>query len=420
MASSIPDQYRAVDPFASYNSNSVNQLTELITRGDNVLDTPCGLDIESDSTSPLTVVIVKPGYAFKDDVMIVITQDHQVDFEDPDQYISFGAGFNETGYYYIVLEYDYVKSRPAPQAKVKIVKPSQVSHYTYNTSSSSLMFLKAVLISGPPFQIVSFHDYDPSNPSNKREFSKKYAGAVTNLPTHDSCRDKGRIAYDVVTDQFYFGFDDRWELLNVGGTINIDTTGTNVGSLCYVDTNGAASESLGTSGNTTAEMISVEIGLASDGSGQARLSGYVEDVRVESTSPNINVGDLLYLSKTESGTVTSAQPSPLYQVVGKALSNEASSKVNILFFPRDLLETSTVARVATTITSWTASGGSYYADIDISDLGLTSYQKAVVVTCWDNSTDKVISPQDIEATSNTNIRIWMPVNTVNVRVAIVG
>ena len=70
MASSIPEQYRAVDPFASYNSNTVNQLTELRSRAENVLDNPCGLDVVSDTTSPTTAVVVQPGYAYKDDVMI--------------------------------------------------------------------------------------------------------------------------------------------------------------------------------------------------------------------------------------------------------------------------------------------------------------------------------------------------------------
>jgi len=425
MASSIPEQYRAVDPFASYNSNTVNQLTEMTSRAENVLDIPCGLDVILDSTSN-TSVVVKPGYVYKDDVMIYVSEEHTVDFLDEDNYISYNLPDLIAGNYYIVLEYTYIKSRPAPQANIKIVLPSQRNSYDYGNSSTSLVFLKSVDNVGAPSMVVnSVSDYDTDlgiYADNKRVYAKRYAGSESSFDpsVHVECADQGRFVYDVQKDQFYFGLEDRWEPLNIAGTFNIDTDTLNVGDLAYVDSAGEAAGAIVTSELTAAEMVVVEVGTAVLGTGQARLSGYVEDVNVETTSPAIAVGDLLYLSASEAGTVTSTKSSPLFQVVGRALTVEAASKVDILFFGRAVLETGTASRVSTTLTSWTTLVDDY-ADVSIAALGLTTNPRHVTVTCWDDATDKVIHPLDIEATTDTNIRIWMPTpNTIDVRVSIVG
>lgn len=415
MASSIPEQYRAVDPFASYNSNTVNQLTEMVSRADNVLDTPCGLDVTSDGTSQTTVA-VQPGYCYKDDVMITVTEEHIVDFTDSDHYTFFDDGFNEAGYYYIVLEYTYVKSRPAPEAKIKIVKPSQRSNYSYDSAADALLFLKAVNIiwSGSEFVIDSLYDYDPTITDNKRNFARTYVGGVTPLPTHDSCRDKGRIVYDIVNDEFYFGYAGGWIKLNEPTAI-VDTTNVTAGDLCYVDSAGQAAAAIVTSIDTAAEMVAISIGV----SGQAVLIGEAQDVNVESTSPAIAVGDLLYLSETEAGSVTSTQPSPLYQVVGRATSAESGSKVDILFFGRAVQEATGAAKVVDTLSGgdWNLSGGSYYGDVDISDLNISNQE--VVVSCKDSS-NLVISPEDVDLSVADTVRIWMPVNTETLVVTVVG
>ena len=93
MASSIPSQIRAVDPFASFNSNTVNKLTEMITRGSNGLTDYNALQVTSDSTAPLTQCVVSTGTIYKDDVMIDMTDPHVVDFTDSSHYVSFGTGF---------------------------------------------------------------------------------------------------------------------------------------------------------------------------------------------------------------------------------------------------------------------------------------------------------------------------------------
>jgi hypothetical protein len=423
MASSVPEQYRAVDPFASYNSNTVNQLTEMVSRGENVLDIPCSLDVVMDSTSPLDAVVVQPGYVYKDDVMIYVSEDHKVDFNDPNQYITFSISEIIAGYYYIVLQYTYIKSRPAPQAQIKIVTPNQRNNYDYGSSSTSLIFLKAVYVSSVgPITISSLHDYDPSlgYTDNKRKFVKRYAGSETDFDPTDfeKCRDQSRVAYDITKDQFYFGYEDRWEPLNVGGTYNIDTTAVDVGQLCYVDSNGKAAAAIATAEATGAEMVAIEIGLASDGSGQARLSGYVEGVLAE-TGVTISTGDLLYLSNTEAGLVTNVKTSPLYQVVGRAVSDgDDITPFNILFFGRAVLETGTASRLVDTANSWTLSGSDYYYDVDITSLGLSDQD--VIVSCRDVATNMVIQPGDIDLSVADTVRIWMPVNTITLQVTIVG
>jgi hypothetical protein len=397
----------------------------MITRASNVLDNPCGLDVSLDSTTPLTAVVVDTGYAYKSDMLIALTSDHVVDFTDPDHYVAFGTGFDETGYYYIVLEYQYMKSRPAPQAKLKIVRPSQRNNYDYGSSSTSLLFLKAVkVINVGIAQGIDLsdplHDFDPTIPDNKREFPRQYAGGVAQLPIHDNCRDRGRFAYDLTTDQFYFGLSDRWELLNVAGTFGIDTTAVTVGDLCYVDSNGEAAAAISTAIGTGAEMIVVEVGTAATGTGEVRLSGYVQDVVVEATSPPILVGDLLYLSDTEAGSVTSTRPDPLSQVVGRALTDEAVSRVDILFFPRAVQETTTAVRITDLLSGvdWVLDTGTYRGDVDISGLGLSDQD--VIVSCKDRATDLVISPQDVDLSVADTVRIWMPVNTIEVAVTVIG
>jgi hypothetical protein len=426
MPSTIPEQYRAVDPFASYNSNTVNQLTEMRSRAENVLDIPCGLDVVADATSTSTVN-VKPGYVFKDDMMIYVSEEHDVDFLDfTNQYVSFLSASLAIGYYYIVLEYTYIKSRPAPQAKIKIVMPDQRNFYDYGNSSTSLVFLKAVNITSvTPMTVGSVSDYDPTGgfEDNKREYAKNYAGSETGLPTHEQCRDQGRFAYDTISDQFYFGFEDRWEPLNIAGTFNIDTENVTVGDLCYVNPSGEAQEAITTSIDTAAEMVAVEIGTAALGTGQARLNGYVQDVNVEAGSPAIAVGDLLYLSDSEAGTVTKDQTSTLYQVVGRALTVESALKVDILFFPRAVIDLGTARRLTATLSSGAWSGGGpYYQDIDISGMGLTD--RDVVVSLRDVVDHFVIIPEDVDLTGDggaDTIRIWMPTqHATNLVVTVVG
>jgi len=242
MASNTPEQTRVVDPFASFNSDTVNQLTKMITQGDNGLTTTKGLDVTSDSTSPLTTVVVSTGTAYMDDVLITITNDHLVDFTDSNNYISFGTGFDEDGWYEVVLEYAYVKSRPAPTAKVKILKPSQIPSASLGTS---LLLLKAIYVTGGgPHYIdpsTNFQNYNPSLVTDQREYTNLYFGVQTFQPTTFNAEtDQGRVVYATETDSFWFGYSNRWGKISAGVEVNITTTGLNVGDLCYTSSDGTA------------------------------------------------------------------------------------------------------------------------------------------------------------------------------------
>jgi len=162
MSNLIPTQVRAIDPYASYNSNIANRLTRIVTNGEDCLIYPNPIDVESLSS---TTVTVTGGKCVKDDVLIE-TQDYVVDFTDSTSYISVsGTPFEESGYYYIVLIYSYAKVQPPNEASIALIHPSQRGSL-YNASGQ--IFLKCAEISESSpgvFQIDALHDYDPSNPS---------------------------------------------------------------------------------------------------------------------------------------------------------------------------------------------------------------------------------------------------------------
>jgi len=66
---------------------------------------------------------------------------------------------------------------------------------------------------------------------------------------------------------------------------------------------------------------------------------------------------------------------------------------------------------------WTLDGsGLYYGDIDITSI--SSFD--ITITCYNNTTNEVLQPRKIDITSNTNIRIWMTLNTTDVKVIVIG
>ncbi len=412
MASSIPAQTRTVDPFASYNSDTVNKLTKMASRGDDGIMARNDLDIVPDSTSPLDHVLMRPGIIYKDDMLIDFTQEHVVDFTDPDHYVSFGSGFNEAGTYYIVMQYTYVKSRPAPDAKIKILKPSQIPHPSVGTS---LFFLKAVIVifNGVSFEISSLSDADPGDPTVNRDYVPLFFGGETFLPTHDPTTDIGRVVYETSTNTFWFGYSDRWGKISAGVevTLNTDTTGVAVGSLCYTDSNGDAVLAYANVVDTGAEMVVVEVGTAVLGTGRAIMTGFVEDVPIE-TGVIVNVGDILYLSATEPGKVTNIKTLPVRQVVGRAVTGGNSSlPIDILFFPRDVHSIAISGTIEPGDWVGPDGDGLYFDNIDITPLDVDSTHPSVLVNIFDDADNKKISPADIEMISLGNaVRIYSPSN----------
>ncbi len=418
MASSIPSQNRAIDPFASYNSDTVNQLTEMISKGNDGLTEYNALQVSIDSTSPYTQSILSTGTMYKDDVMITLTSSHVVNFEDPDHYISFGTGFNEVGNYYIVLEYTYARSRPAPQASIKILKPSQIP---YVNMGDTVFFLKSVevIFTGVEFRINSYADYDAVIPTTQREYTPLYFGVVTNIPTFVSTRDIGRVVYESETDKFWYGYSTGWVEAGGGGgasvlvpDITIDAT-TWIGCIAYLDSNKVAQPALATSINTRSDMGIISVNGIPGGT----IVGSLEDVRVES-GINIAIGDVLYLSASEAGKVTNVSPGTFIQDVGRSLTpGDSITPIDMIFIPRAMLSTSIKGTIETT--DWVSQSGKYKYDIDITTLDSTGF--AIVTSFFADTTGvmELIQVDSVDLIPDAlglyNIaRVWMTTNTVDV------
>jgi len=205
-------QNRSIDPYASYYSSIVNQIHRNVSRGVDCLHSSHSMDVIADTTSPLDAVVVTTGGVFKDDVYIENLVDFPLDLTD----LSFYApgtltAWDSTGYYYITLSYHYTKSRPAPRASFRVLKPDQ----RYLLFTDPRFFLLKVLsvidgTAGP--EIDSFYDYDPANPNNnKRVFSQTYIGLEWTLPSFVRSRDEGRIVLAVDTNEVFWGKTDGWD-----------------------------------------------------------------------------------------------------------------------------------------------------------------------------------------------------------------
>jgi len=67
------------------------------------------------------------------------------------------------------------------------------------------------------------------------------------------------------------------------------------------------------------------------------------------------------------------------------------------------------------VTSWTSSGDLYYADLDH-----FLNRNYPIVSAYKTSNGKQIQPNEIESISNSRIRIWMPEDTIDLDVTIIG
>lgn len=318
MGEIYPTQERSIDPFSSYNSDVFNKFTRIATGGNDGILSSHAIEIVEDSTSPHTYVVISPGICFKDDVMISITESFRVNFNDASFYESGSTIFDESGYYYILLEYVYAKSKPAPQASIHILKPSQ--RLSYDTTTYILLKVVNVVFGGSSFQVDELLDYDPELPDNKIIFTPMSASLVHGIPDFDPDYDRGKIIYDRYSDTGYMGTLDGWRsLANLDYPCN--ATFCSVGQLAYLDGSGYAHPALGTSATTFALGFIVKSGAT----GLIRLNGFVDSGLIE---PGITLsgGDSLYLSITSSGRVTNMLPgSGAYQSIGKCFSTDGTS-----------------------------------------------------------------------------------------------
>ena len=386
--SQYPLQVRTVDPFATYNSDTVNKLTRTVNHGENALEKYSSLRCTLDDTST-TIVHLSPGVLYKDDIRIEIQAPTIIDFESAEFYENFGAGFSEAGYYYVLMEYVYQKSRPAPQAKIVILKPSQLTAFEFSTN---WIFLNSVLseFNGLTFDLTEILDYDPSILSVKRNYIKVFAGTETLLPIFDEESDQTRIVYDVRNDKFWFGYRDRWAEAGGGGggTIleNIDTSLVQIGSICRIDSNGVAIAALADDLDHQADVVA----LISSSGGRGLIVGNATLVPVES-GVLVAVGNILYLSNSEAGKVTNVKTAPFYQIVGRATINGSeSSPVSMVFSPKMMMLTALEGKIE----AWTASGETpaYYRDIDITSLDTIG---SVLCNFFNDVTLALVSPPKV-------------------------
>ncbi|MCK5016123.1 MAG: hypothetical protein KAS32_03545 [Candidatus Peribacteraceae bacterium] len=126
MGGVAPTQVRSVDPYSEQRFSSViNRMTRIITNGEDAIllpDTslvPSKLDFET--------VSLTSGICIKDDVFIQVTEPFtQLDANDAvyyvDNYLGGTGGMDSTGVYYIVIDYSYERSLPAPVAHYRFIK----------------------------------------------------------------------------------------------------------------------------------------------------------------------------------------------------------------------------------------------------------------------------------------------------------
>jgi len=121
MALIAPLQERSVDPYSNRRFSSVlNRITRIASGGRDVILFP-------NQSFRLTFlnykeVEVSNGICIKDDVLIHITEDFNLDFSDNDYYVDDSDAMSTVGTYFIVLSYIYARKLPAPVAQIQIIR----------------------------------------------------------------------------------------------------------------------------------------------------------------------------------------------------------------------------------------------------------------------------------------------------------
>lgn len=338
MTNIIPVQTRTIDPYSSYNSNIVNQLTRMITKAVDCLDHVHAIEVTIDPDNPTSGLIISPGICYKDDVIIEITEEFKVDMSDYSFYLNPDAEFdhwNQSGYYYVVLSYQYEKALPAPQATISIILPTQ--RYDFINNPAGYLFLKCVqvrFIEPATFEIVRLYDFDPSDELYKqaiRVYSQIWCGFENTKPEFIHDRDQARIIFVEDEDTIYFGGAYSWIPIDPL-KITIDTSLCIVGELVYAGDDGNAHSAIADNPLHFADGFVLDLPLPEGGLGHIRLYGYADHIPIE---PGITLlpGERLYLSKITPGGVTNLISSPYSQYVGKCVSVPNESYCTMFFQP---------------------------------------------------------------------------------------
>jgi len=142
MALTAPAQERSIDPYSNRRFSSVfNRITRVASTGTDVILYPT----QSFKLTKMNwkEVKVETGICVKDDVLIHITEDFYIDFSNNNYYIDETGAMTSTDYYYIVLQYLYARSLPAPKAWIRIIRDIAA---LYTGHEHQYIFLGAALI----------------------------------------------------------------------------------------------------------------------------------------------------------------------------------------------------------------------------------------------------------------------------------
>jgi len=167
MSISAPEQERAVDPYSSNRYSSIiNRLSRIVTSGSDVILYPFQSFILTRLND--TTVSIGPGICIKDDVLIHIKESFTVDFDDNDYYIDEIGDMELPGYYYIVLQYAYAKSLPAPKAWIRLIRNTAGLYHTADYAERYIFLgVAQVIFDSPIYRLADDPDclyfYDPSN-----------------------------------------------------------------------------------------------------------------------------------------------------------------------------------------------------------------------------------------------------------------
>ena len=167
-------QVRSVDPYSSYFSDNVNKHTRIVSGGVDCIVSGLRGVINS---SQHNLCNISTGVCIKDDVMLQFVSTVTIDATDTDFYAD-NTLPTESGVYYIVVNYQYQKVKPAPNAKIILCKPDQFDE-------SYHLFLHAVTIDYYPtlgaYAFVNIYDYDPNNTAIQRIYPL-FIGQLKGVP----------------------------------------------------------------------------------------------------------------------------------------------------------------------------------------------------------------------------------------------
>jgi len=165
---STPSQQRTIDPFSSYNSDIANRLTHIVTDNVDCILYPSLITATINGLDD-TIADISVGRCVKDDVVIQLLAASTLDFGTAANYVS-GGIWDEVGYYYIVLSYEYAKTDPPNEASILIIKPDQRTgelDEQYDTDEHLFLACAEVSDSGG-YQIDAIYGYDPDDTNIRR------------------------------------------------------------------------------------------------------------------------------------------------------------------------------------------------------------------------------------------------------------